>query len=74
MEDMGVDPKEDSKKEHEEYEIDCAARDVLKAEEIKADASLWPKVQAKLKSQGEAIKKITSFKQLREVAQEKSKT
>lgn len=71
MEDM-YDPG-DEKESHDDYEIECAARDVLKAEEIKADKALWPKVQAKLKEQGEAIKKITSFKQLRDVAQEKIK-
>ena len=61
------------KGEYEEHEIECAARDVLKAEEIKADPKMWPKVQAKLKEQGEAIKKITSMKQLKQVVYEKTR-
>lgn len=72
MEDMGEDKKDS--KGPDEYEIKCAVEHVLKAEEIKADAKLWPLVQKELTKKGVAIKKaIRSLDDLKRVASEKSK-
>lgn len=67
-------PTEDKKEGPEEYEIECAVNHVIKAEEIKADAKLWPYVKKELDKKGVAIKAaIKSLKDLDKVAYEKSK-
>lgn len=75
MDDMSEESKDESgKKKPDEYDIKCAVEHVLKAEEIKADKKLWPLVQKELEQKGIAIKKaIRTFKDLKDVAYEKSK-
>jgi len=68
------DSDESSEKEYQEHEITCAVDTVVKAEEIKANKDLWPKVQDELKKKGVAINKaIKTFKDLKDVAYEKTK-
>jgi hypothetical protein len=55
---------EKEEKEYDDYEIDCAVKTLIKAEEIKKDSKLWPLVVEKLKQQKEAI---TSIAQLRKI-------
>ncbi len=66
--------EETSEKEYEKHEISCAVDTILKAEEIKADAKMWPIVRDELKKKGVAVNKaIKTFKDLKDVAYEKTK-
>ena len=77
MEEMGEESEEmekESDKKIDKYELKCAVEHVLKAEEIKADKKMWPLVKKELEAKGVAIKTaIRSFKDLKEVAYEKTK-
>lgn len=74
MDDMSEESGEAKGKKYDKHEIQCAVDHVLKAEEIKADKKLWPVVQKELESKGVAIKKaIRTFKDLKDVAYEKTK-
>lgn len=77
MEEMGEESEEMEKESDgkvDKYELKCAVEHVMKAEEIKADKKMWPLVKKELEAKGVAIKKaIRSFKDLKEVAYEKTK-
>lgn len=56
---------------YDEHELKCAADTLLKAEEIKADSKLMEAIKPLLDKKVQAVKKITSLKELRQVANKK---
>ncbi len=71
MDEANDKPGEDAPDEHE---LSCAVDTVIKAEEIKADAKMWPHVKEALKAKGVAVNKaVRTLKDLKEVAYEKTK-
>lgn len=62
---MMMDHKEEKESEYEEWELECKARTLMEAEEIKADPKLLAAIQPYLN------KKISSLKALRKIAAKK---
>ncbi len=48
-----------------DYEVECAANDLLRAEEIKANPELYKKALAHLQKKKSAIESIADLKELR---------
>jgi hypothetical protein len=70
-----VDAKEEKKYgKYDEWEINCAVRTIIEAEEIKADAEKMKYVMPLLKEKAEGMKKaISSLQDLRDLAKSKAK-
>ncbi len=54
--------------EYEEYEIECAVRALIEAEEVKKDPKLFELAKAKMSEKMDAMKKITSIQGLKDKA------
>lgn len=52
-------------KTDEKWEIESAADAIIRAEEIKADKKMWPKVQKELKRKAAAAKRAALVNQVR---------
>lgn len=57
--------------EPKDYEIESAANHLMEAEKVKANPKLMKHVAMHLAGKKEAIKKITSLKELKAIAKEK---
>lgn len=62
---MGEPAEKEEKKGYDEWELECKARTLMEAEEIKADKELMTALQPYLEKKAKAI---TSIAQLREKA------
>lgn len=70
MDEANDKPGEDAPDEHE---LSCAVDTVIKAEEIKADAKMWPHVKEALKAKGVAVNKaVQRLKTLKKSRMNKS--
>ena len=63
--------EEKKEKEYDEWELECKARTLLEAEEIKADDKLMTALKPYLEKKAKAI---SSIAQLRELANKKAKS
>ena len=71
-----IESDKDEKKygKYDEWEINCAVRTIIEAEEIKADAEKMKYVGPMLEEKAAGLKKaITSIQDIRDLAKSKSK-
>jgi len=70
---IGMEKEDKEKKGYDEYELKDACHTLMRAEEIKADKELMAAVKPMLSKKAQAIKKISSFSELKQVAKERIK-
>lgn len=67
-------PIDEEKEKYSEWRVRDAVETLMRAEEVKADSKMMALVKAEMAKKGNAIKRITSLKELRAAAGRKPKS